>query len=184
MPRTGHVLFVQGGGAGAHDDWDAAMVTSLQQQLGPGFPVLYPRMPCEDDPTYARWSAVIGDGLAAEGDGVVVVGHSVGAAILVNYLAEHQPRVQVQAIVLIAAPFVGAGGWPGEEFELPPDLGARLPEGVPVHLFHGLDDQTAPQTHCGLYAQVIRQARVHLLPARDHQLNNDLSEVAQAIAAL
>ena len=50
-----------------------------------------------------------------------------------------------------------------------------------VHVFHGLQDQTAPPSHAGLYAKAIPQAQVHELPGRDHQLNNDLSEVAEAI---
>jgi pimeloyl-ACP methyl ester carboxylesterase len=83
--------------------------------------------------------------------------------------------------VLIAAPFVGDGGWPSDEFELTSELGARLPPGVRVHVFHGLQDETAPPSHADLYARAIPQARVHQLPGRDHQLNNDLSEVAEAI---
>ena len=47
----------------------------------------------------------------------------------------------------------------GDEFELPDDLGARLPPGVPVHLFHGLDDDTAPPAHADLYARAIPQAQ-------------------------
>ena len=82
------------------------------------------------------------------------------------------------------APFVGDSGWFSEEFELPGDLGARLPRGVPVHLFHGLQDEIAPPSHADLYSRVIPQARVHLLPGRDHQLNNDLSEVANAIRSI
>jgi hypothetical protein len=50
-----------------------------------------------------------------------------------------------------------------------------------VHVFHGLQDETAPPSHAGLYALAIPQAQVHQLPGRDHQLNNDLSEVAEAI---
>ena len=46
--------------------------------------------------------------------------------------------------MLVAAPFVGEGGWPGDEFELSGDLGAHLPQGIPVYVFHGLDDETAP----------------------------------------
>jgi hypothetical protein len=91
------------------------------------------------------------------------------------------PGCALEAIVLIAAPFVGEGGWPSEEFELPKDLGARLPHGARVHVFHGLRDETVPPSHADLYAQVIPQARVHRLPGRDHQLNNDLSDVAKAI---
>jgi pimeloyl-ACP methyl ester carboxylesterase len=83
--------------------------------------------------------------------------------------------------VLIAASFVGDGGWPRDEFELTSELGARLPPGVRVHVFHGLRDGTAPPSHVDLYALAIPQAQVHQLPGRDHQLNNDLSEVAQAI---
>lgn len=182
MPAARHVLFIQGGGAGAHDDWDTKLVDSLRGELGADYEVYYPRMPREDDPTYARWSAAIGHELMAVEDGAVVVGHSVGGTILVNYLAEASPERRLGAIVLIAAPFVGAGGWPGEEFELPQDLGARLPDGVPVHLFHGLNDQTAPPDHIDLYSRAIPQAQLHRLPRRDHQLNNDLSEVAQAVA--
>jgi len=48
-------------------------------------------------------------------------------------------------------PFVGDGGWPGDDFETPSDLGDRLPDGVPVHVFHGLDDDTAPVVHADLY---------------------------------
>jgi pimeloyl-ACP methyl ester carboxylesterase len=48
-------------------------------------------------------------------------------------------------------------------------------------VFHGLRDETAPPSHADLYARAIPQARVHQLPGRDHQLNNDLSEVAEAI---
>ena len=115
------------------------------------------------------------------GDGAVVVGHSVGAAILVGALAEQPPERGLGAIVLIAAPFVGEGGWPGDEFELTGDLGARLPPGARVHVFHGLEDETVPPSHAGLYALAIPQAQVRQLPGRDHQLNNDLSEVAEAV---
>ena len=59
MTGTRQVLFVQGGGAGTHDEWDAALVESLRRGLGPGYEVRYPRMPDEDDPSYARGSAAI-----------------------------------------------------------------------------------------------------------------------------
>jgi pimeloyl-ACP methyl ester carboxylesterase len=117
-------------------------------------------------------------------DDAVVIGHSVGGTILVHALEREPPERHLGAIVLLAAPFVGNGGWPGAEFELPSDLGARLPPGVPVHLFHGLEDDTVPPAHADLYARTIPQAQVHRLPGRDHQLGNDLREVAWLINAL
>ncbi|GAB4101601.1 alpha/beta fold hydrolase [Micromonospora taraxaci] len=181
MPGRTQVLLIQGGGAGVHDDWDDKLFDSLSRELGDAYEVRYPRMPDEDDPGYASWSVVIRREIAALDDGAVVVGHSVGGTILVNMLAERPPERRLGAIVLVAAPFVGAGGWPGGEFEAPYDLGARLPRDVPVHVFHGLRDETAPPSHADLYAGVIPQARLHRLPGRDHQLNNDLSEVATVI---
>lgn len=143
----------------------------------------YPRMPDEDDPTYVRWSAAIGRELAGVAEGGVVVGHSVGGTILIATLLDQAGTSRLSDVVLISAPFVGEGGWPGDGFELPGDLGARLPSRLRVHVFHGLVDETAPPAHAHLYARAIPQARVHLLPGRDHQLNDDLTEVARAIAA-
>ena len=175
------LLFVQGGGAGTHDEWDDKLVASLRRELGPAFEIRYPRMPNEDDPKYSAWKAALEKELAALGDGAILVGHSLGATILLNALAESTPPRQLGAIFLIAAPFVGEGGWPSEDLKPPPDLGARLPRGVPIHIYHGLEDETAPPSHAELYARAIPQAQVHLLPHRDHQLNNDLREIAAAI---
>jgi predicted alpha/beta hydrolase family esterase len=181
MTAARQVLFIQGGGAGAHDEWDGKLVESLGRELGRGYEVRYPRMPDEGDPHYARWSTAIRREMADLDDGAVAVGHSVGAAILVHALAEQPPGKELASLMLIAAPFVGPGGWPGDEFELASDLGVRLPSGVRVHVFHGLRDETAPPSHAGLYARAIPQARVHRLPGRDHQLNNNLSEVAEMV---
>ena len=181
MTRTRQILFIQGGGAGAHDEWDDRLVESLGRELGDQYEVRYPRMPDEGDPGYARWSTAIRREMAALDDGAVVVGHSVGAPILLHALAGQPPEKRLGGIVLIAAPFVGQGGWPSDEFELTSDLGGKLPPGARVDVFHGLGDETAPPSHAGLYAAAIPQAHVHRLPGRDHQLNNDLTEVADAI---
>jgi pimeloyl-ACP methyl ester carboxylesterase len=183
MTGIRQILFIQGGGAGAHDEWDDKLVDSLRRELGDGHEVRYPRMPGENDPSYEEWSAAIRREVAALDDGAVIAGHSIGGTMLINALGAQPPERELGMIVLIAAPFVGAGGWPGDEFELPNDLGTRLPRGVLVHLFHGLKDEIAPPSHADLYARAIPQAQVHRLPGRDHQLNNDLRDVARTISS-
>jgi pimeloyl-ACP methyl ester carboxylesterase len=101
--------------------------------------------------------------------------------MLVHALAEEPPKQRIGAILLLSTPFIGEGGWPSDEIAPKPDLGAKLPDGVPVHLFHGTEDETAPPNHAELYARAIPQAEVHRLPGRDHQLNNDLGEVAELV---
>jgi pimeloyl-ACP methyl ester carboxylesterase len=63
-------------------------------------------------------------------------------------------------------------------------LGQRLPEQTPVYVYHGSEDETAPFEHVGLYAKAIPQAVVRRLKNRDHQLNNDMSEVGADIRRL
>ena len=179
---TQTILFIQGGGEGTHDEWDNKLVESLRTHLVGDFDLRYPRMPAEDDPSEATWGPAIRRQLASLENGAIVIGHSVGATILVHLLAKQTPQTQLGAVVLLSAPFIGPGGWPATEFELPKDLGARLPKDVPIHIFHGQDDDTVPPAHANLYGRAIPQAHVHLLPGRDHQLGNDLSEVAAVLS--
>lgn len=178
------VLFIQGGGEDVHDGWDSKLVDSLQRELGSGFDVRYPRMPNEDHPGYELWKPALEDQFATLPDGAIVVGHSAGGAVLVRMLAARIPVPRLGAILFIATPFLGDGGWSVEDVPFPPDLGARLPQYAPIHFFHGLDDAIVPPSHVGLYEHAVPQARVHRLAGRDHQLNNDLSEVATEILSL
>ena len=91
MTGTRQILFIQGGGAGTHDEWDNKLVESLRRELGDGYEVRYPRMPDEGDPSHATWSPAIRREMADLDDGAIVAGHSVGATILINVLAEQSP---------------------------------------------------------------------------------------------
>ena len=184
MHMTHQLLFVQGGGKSVHDEWDNKLVESLRRELGQDYEIHYPRMPSEDDPRYAPWKTALERVFGTLQDGAILVGHSVGGTILVKLLAEQSSARGFGAIFLIAAPFVGDGGWSADELQVPPDLGARLPKGVPIHFYHGLEDEVAPPSHIELYARAVPQAHVHRLQGRDHQLNNDLREVAAAILSL
>ena len=90
------VLFIQGGGADTHDAWDDKLVDSLRRELGDGYEVRYPRMRAEDDPTVAAWSPAIRRELTDLDDGAVVVGHSVGGAILIYVLAQQPPTPKLR----------------------------------------------------------------------------------------
>lgn len=182
MPNQ--VLFVQGAGEGVHDEWDRALVESLRRGLGPDYAVRYPRMPDEGNPRYPAWRAALREALEPLGAGAVLVGHSVGATVLLHTLAEAPPRFAPAAVVLIAAPFIGDGGWPGDEIPADTDFAARLPAAMPVLLYHGTADPVVPFAHAALYARALPGAVVRALAGRDHQLGNDLAEVAAGIRAL
>ena len=150
---TNHVLFVQGGGEGAHDKWDSKIVESLERELGPDYAVRYPRMPHEADPHYADWKAALTREFARLDDGAILIGHSIGGTILIRTFADDSTTLPLAGIFLIAAPFVGDGGWQSEDIEPISGLDARLSEKTPIYLYHGSKDETAPFGHIDLYAQ-------------------------------
>ncbi len=180
--RRTTILFIQGGGEGTHDDWDAKLVDSLERELGPSFRVRYPRMPNEVDPRFARWRPALERELDSLDDGAILVGHSVGGTVLIHTLAAQPLGFEPGALVLIASPFIGSEGWPSDEIK--PRTDFRLPESLRVLLYHGTDDDSVPTAHVQLYARAIPHATVRVLADRDHQLNNDLTEVARDIRAL
>jgi pimeloyl-ACP methyl ester carboxylesterase len=179
---TRRVLFIQGAGEGAHEA-DARMAAALQDALGPDYEVDCPPMPGEAEPDRATWARLLMQLMAGE-DRPVVVGHSAGGLHLLLTLAEAPVPPHLSALLLIAAPFCGEGGWRIEGYDLPRDLAGRLPPGLPLRLYHGDHDEVVPFAHLDLYARILPQAAVRRLPGRDHQLNEDLAEVAADIRAL
>ncbi len=182
MPRQ--ILFIQGGGEGVHDQWDNKLVANLKHELGDDFTVFYPYMPDEADPSYLAWKPALLKELDGLDDGAILIGHSVGGTILLHVLADQDLKFTPGALMLIAPPFVGDGGWKSDDMTAPSDFTRHLPTGVPIVFYHGTDDETVPAAHIALYAKAIPQATIRLLPHRDHQLNNDLTEVARDIRAL
>lgn len=184
MPRP--VLFVQGGGEGAHRE-DAALAASLATALGPAYAVTYPAMPEHDAATTDDWTHRIADHATALGDGVVIVAHSIGAPLVLVAIADDaawpRGRPAIAGIFLVAAPFVGAGGWE-IDFALPPDPAHHIPPATPVVLYHATGDDTVPIAHAASYAAVLPRATCRTVTGRDHQFGEDLAVVAADIAAL
>ena len=180
------VLFVQGGGAGAHRE-DEKLVASLRAALGGSYEVRFPRMPHEDAPDYQVWRPRLGGELGDLREAAILVGHSLGASFLLKYLAEEKSPKPVSGIFLIATPYWGGNGWRYEGFErvtLPDDFASRLPREAPFFLYHGDEDKVVPFAHLALYAEKLPWAKIRVLEGSGHQLNNDLSQVATDIKSL
>ena len=171
------VLFVHGGGEGAYEA-DKKLAASLWDALGTGYEVRAPKMPDEDSPEIEAWKGKIAGELAAMGGEAILVGHSVGALMLLKYLSEEEVEKPVVGLFLVAAPYVGTGGWEIEEGALREDFASKLPQGLPMFLYHGRADEVVPFDHLALYAEVLPRATVREFDGRGHQFDEDLSEVA------
>jgi predicted alpha/beta hydrolase family esterase len=183
MKEAKQVLFIQGGGEGAFLA-DKPLAESLRKSLGADYQVHYPAMPNEDDPNDEMWRAEIRRQLEKIGGDTLLVGHSVGAYVLVRFMVQDRGRSTLPGVFLIATPFFGEGGWQASDLALPEGFAEVLPPAVPIFLYHARDDDVVPFAHLGLYRQKIRQATVRELESGGHQLNNDLSIVAADIRRL
>jgi len=179
----GQVLFIHGGGGEAFEG-DEALVRSLREALRSDFGVEYPEMPDADAPEFGTWSARISRELSALGDGVILVGHSLGGSLLLKHLSEERVEEPIAGLFLIATPYWGAVDWKVAEFELRENFPATLPEDLPIFLYHSRDDEVVPFAHLALYAGRLPQASVREFDGRGHQLGDDLTEVAGDIARL
>jgi pimeloyl-ACP methyl ester carboxylesterase len=141
-------------------------------------------MPGEDDPSYSAWKAALLEEFVSLEDCAILVGHSVGGTILIHVLAEQPLIPRFAGLFLIAAPFIGECGWPGDDIDDRKDFSGCLPPGVPIYLYHGADDTVVPTAHVHLYAQAIPYAVIRTFERRDHQLNNDLSDIARDIRSM
>ena len=184
MKSTTHVLFIQGAGTGSYKE-DEKLMSDLRQNLGPQYIVHYPAMEGEEDADYDTWARQIESEVDKMDPPIILVGHSVGASIIIKLLSERELQKTIGGVFLIAAPFWGGRkGWTFEGYEtleLPPDVSLNVNEEVPIFFYHSRDDRTVPFAHVAYYAQVIPRARIREFEGRGHQLNNDLSEVADDI---
>jgi uncharacterized protein len=183
---TTYILFIQGAGEGAYEE-DKKLADSLRQALGPEYEVQYPALPDEDNAPYELWKQQIEKELVAMQGAIILIGHSVGASVLIKCMSEIEVKKPIAGIFLISTPFWGWDGWRYEGYEelaLPEGFAARLPKDASIFLYHCRDDETVPFDHLRLYTQVLPQATVREFDEGGHQLNNDLSEVAKDIKTI
>ncbi|MGH3146709.1 MAG: RBBP9/YdeN family alpha/beta hydrolase [Rubrobacter sp.] len=177
------MLFVHGGGEGAHEE-DIKMAANLQEVLGTAYEVRCPKMPDEDSPEYEAWKERIARELVALDGEAILVGHSLGASILLKYLSEEKTEKPVAGVFLIAPPYWGVDDWEVDEYALQEGFASNLPEELPIFFYHSRDDEWVPFAHLALYAERLPWATAHEFDGRGHQFDEDLSEVARDIEGL
>jgi predicted alpha/beta hydrolase family esterase len=153
----------------------------LSDILGRGYRVLAPRMPRPEQPQYWTWARCI-DELIRSTRGPVLVGHSLGASVILKYLAETLQRPALAGVFLVATPFWGSGL---PEFALPSDFGERLRDLAPIFLYHSRDDTEVSLEHLERYRRALPHATVRVLDNRGHEFNQaQFPELAADIHSL
>ncbi|KQO97688.1 alpha/beta fold hydrolase [Leifsonia sp. Leaf264] len=171
-----HSAGPQGAGEGSSD-----FVDSLRAALGSEFPVDFPIMPAPDDPSYADWKTEVVRLLDTASAPPLVVGHSLGASVLLKVLAEGVTDADIRALFLVATPYWGSEL---EDFMLPADFASRLPDGLPIFLYQSSDDDVVPASHLDRYARELPDAEVRRLDHGGHLFSDGLPELVADMRAV
>lgn len=177
------IVFFHGGSSREDFEADQKLVESLKTNLGTSYNIQYPFLPNDGTPDLGR-RRQISQAIADSEDGVILVGHSFGASMLLACLSEIGVERKIAGIFLIATPFwQGSEDWV-EAFKLRPDFAEKIDSKVSLFLYHCLDDEEVPVEQFEIYKKHLPRATVREVPTGGHQFNNDLSVVAADISQL
>ncbi|WP_295793019.1 alpha/beta hydrolase [Mucilaginibacter sp.] len=177
------VLFIQGGGNDGYKA-DAKLVASLQNALGKEYEISYPKIESDEALPDFGWLKQIGNEIGKLSGDVILVAHSLGASLLLKYLAENKVSKKIVGVFLVSTPF-----WSGEEdwkqgLKLRDDFAERLPQSTQIFFYHCRDDEEVPFDNLATYRQKLPAATFCEFESGGHQLGNNVKLVAKDIKKL
>ena len=177
------VLFLQGGGNDGYKA-DAKLVASLQKALGKDYEISYPQMQTDEGLPDFGWLKQIGNEIGNLGGTGILVAHSLGASLLLKYLAENKISEKIPGIFMVSTPF-----WSGTEewkqgLKLRDDFAGYLPENTQIFFYHCRDDEEVPFDNLKAYRQNVPKAIFREFESGGHQLGNNVKLVATDIKNL
>jgi predicted alpha/beta hydrolase family esterase len=178
------VLFIHSGGPQGHHEGSDDLVKHLRQGLHDDHVVLYPRMPDPENPEYELWKLTLDRELSALDDEVILIGHSLGASVLLKFLSEECCEKSIMGLFLVAPPFFGEPGWEVDEYELRPDFEVNLRRIPNIFLYHSRNDTVVPFNHLTQFADKLPQAVSRAFENRGHLFMSGLPELVDDIRNL
>ncbi|WP_164670724.1 RBBP9/YdeN family alpha/beta hydrolase [Virgibacillus doumboii] len=176
------ILFIHSAGPQGMHEGSSDLIAYLQKNLGDKCNLLYPEMPDPEDPKYRPWKEQLEREIALLDNEVILIGHSLGAAVLLKYLSEEKFRPSISGLFLIASPYWGKDNdWQFEEFTLADNFTENLPKISQLVIYHSRNDEIVPFAHLEHYAKALPQAVTHVVEGADHAFSSGLPELVDDI---
>lgn len=163
------------------NDWKR----NLAEDIGDAYEVLRPRMPNGNDARYVAWKIWFEKILPRLDDNVILVGHSLGAAFLIKYLAENTVTRTVRGTFLVGAPYDDGGDARySTEFNPPEDLSKFTKQSGMITFYHSTDDPIVPFSDFEKYRLRLPNARFVPCSGRKHFFDEHFPELVKDIQTL
>lgn len=179
------IFFAHSGGRQGHPgEGSFDLVSSLKQQLSNGYDLHYPIIDDPEVPTYKMWKKLFFKEFKRIEQPVILIGHSLGGSMLLKYLSEERPKIDISALFLVAVPLWGKNGWEVDDFVLQDNFEADLKHIPKVYLYHCKKDAIVPFEHLHFYKAAFPHSIVRVLNGTDHAFASGLPELVSDIKVL
>jgi predicted alpha/beta hydrolase family esterase len=115
---------------------------------------------------------------------IILVGHSLGASMLLKYLSEEKPKISISGLFLVATPLWGRDGWDVDDFVLQENFQTTLKHIPKMFLYHCKNDAIVPFKHLAFYKKAFPQSIVRELIGTDHAFSEGLPELVLDIKSI
>ncbi|QSH39206.1 alpha/beta hydrolase [Candidatus Kaiserbacteria bacterium] len=147
-----------------------------EEFLGADWSIIRPHMPSPKNAKYLEWKLWFEKYIPYLEDGVTLVGHSLGATFLAQYLSENTLLKNIQSLHLVAPAFDGAGG-----FGLTEMVSNIQKQVSKVYLYHSKDDSLVPYEDSVHLYELLPEAEFLQFDERGHFLTPDFPELFENV---
>ncbi len=142
----------------------------LQRDLGIDFEVFNPRMPNKEKAVYAEWKTWFERLIPFLNNEVILIGHSLGGLFLIKYLSETIFSKNINALILVAAPYGGKNNKhaPNNNFYVPGDFNIVIKQAKKIFLYHSKNDPVVPFYDFEIYKEKLPTARCFVFDTEGH----------------
>ncbi len=140
---------------------------NLEKDLGRGYEVIRPKMPCKRNAKYIEWEIWLNNYLPLLKENIVLVGHSLGATFLIKYLLKNKFPKKISQLHLISAAIKGTD----EDLAsfLPPKNLKPLEKICPkIFLWHSKNDPIVPFSDFKILSRQLVRAEKIIYKKRGH----------------
>jgi predicted alpha/beta hydrolase family esterase len=141
-------------------------------------------MPNSQNAVYKEWCLWFEKFLPLLEDGVILVGHSLGAVFLAKYLSEHNITKKIKATLLVAPPYGRDLGEPLPQFSITEPLIKFSEQGGRIVIFHSKDDPVVDFAELAHYQEQLPEAIIKIFEDRGHFNMEDFPEIVGEIKQL
>lgn len=154
---------------------------SLAESLGSGYDVYLIKMPNAFDAKYKEWKLWFEKYLPLLNDGLVLVGHSLGAVFLAKYLSEETISKKIKATFLIAPPFDKDEDRTLPEFAITSPLLKLAEQAGELYMYHSKDDPVVEYSEFEKYRAQLPNAHMKSFENRQHFNQENFPELIEDI---